>query len=63
MSSDFSSEDAARPWVSLSRLPDGRVMCCICFEYRTVDELFTDAAGVTWDVCAEGTCAAESGLR
>lgn len=62
MSSDFFSGDGARPWVSLSRPGDGTVLCCICFRYRTVDELLTDAAGDTWDVCDEGTCAEESGL-
>lgn len=51
------------PWLGhgLSRLKDGRVMCCICFEYRTKDDLAKDADGQTWDAC-KGRCAADAGL-
>jgi hypothetical protein len=56
---DFMAEEFIR---RLSRPGGGLVMCCICFHYRTVDELFVDAHGVTWDVCSTGTCALESGL-
>lgn len=37
----------------LSRLTDGRIMCCICFEYRTREELdpVADEPGKVWDVC------------
>lgn len=31
--------------------PDGMVMCTICFGRWTTDELYIDAAGVTWDLC------------
>lgn len=41
----------ASPWRDLTRLPDRSVMCCICFEWRTRDELFRDKAGQLWDVC------------
>lgn len=30
--------------------PDGRVMCCLCFERFGQDELFGDEEGA-WDVC------------
>jgi hypothetical protein len=37
----------------LTRLTDGRVMCCVCFEYFTRDRLepVVDEPGKTWDVC------------
>lgn len=37
----------------LSRLDDGRVMCCICMEYKTTDELadVDGEPGRKWDVC------------
>lgn len=38
--------------VDLTRLADGRVMCQLCFGYFTRDQLWTDDAGATWDVCA-----------
>lgn len=37
--------------VDLTRLTDGRVMCCLCFEYTKPAELWTDSDGQTWDVC------------
>jgi hypothetical protein len=52
--------------VSLSRPGDGRVMCCICFDYRWPVELFTDNQGEKWDVCGEGYgehCAEQAGMR
>lgn len=48
--------------IRLSRPPDGRIMCCICFEYRQPYELFVDAEGSKWDVCAAGPCAWQAGL-
>lgn len=27
------------------------MMCCICFEYTKVDELWVDDEGQTWDMC------------
>lgn len=41
--------------VFLARLADGRVMCCICFEYCTRDQLepVADELGKVWDVCRE----------
>ncbi|MGV8846508.1 MAG: hypothetical protein ACOH1Y_09305 [Propionicimonas sp.] len=46
------------PWLGrgFTRLKDGHVMCCICFEYRRSDELFVDIEGDTWDFC-KGKCA------
>ncbi|CQR59202.1 hypothetical protein [Streptomyces leeuwenhoekii] len=41
-------------WTRLSRLTDGRVMCCLCFEYVTRDQLNPVDGGVE-DVCT--TCA------
>lgn len=40
----------------MTRLTDGRVMCCLCFEYRPPDQLVPDPdiPGVTSDVCV--TC-------
>jgi hypothetical protein len=45
-------------WVSLSRLADGRVACCVCFEFchRSELEPVVDEPGRVWDVCR--TCAA-----
>jgi hypothetical protein len=42
-------------WVSLGKLTDGRVSCCVCFAYRTRDELEPVAGepGRVWDVCRE----------
>jgi hypothetical protein len=37
-------------WVRLDRLDDGRVMCQLCFEYKTLDEL-NDVEGGKEDVC------------
>jgi len=37
--------------VDLTRLTDGRVMCCECFEYTPRDQLWTDDDGETWDLC------------
>ncbi len=31
--------------------PDGKVMCCICFERVTKDELAIDASGARIDMC------------
>jgi hypothetical protein len=46
----------------LSRLDDGRIMCCICMEYKTRDELadVESEPGRKWDVCA-GLCLIEAG--
>jgi hypothetical protein len=37
----------------IDRLDDGRVMCCICMEYKTTDELapVEGEPGRKWDVC------------
>jgi hypothetical protein len=40
----------------LDRLTDGRVMCCLCFEYVTRDQLNPLPDGMVEDVCQ--TCAA-----
>lgn len=44
------------PWggerVDMTRLTDGRIMCCICFEYFPGEYLYRDEAGV-WDMCRE----------
>ncbi|MFC7983838.1 hypothetical protein [Streptomyces sp. NPDC057336] len=37
-------------WTRLSRLTDGRVMCCLCFEYCTHDQL-NPVNGDVEDVC------------
>lgn len=34
----------------LSRPPDGRIMCCICFYYMQPDECWVDADGQGWDL-------------
>lgn len=31
--------------------PDGKVMCCICFELFEVEDLNTAASGIKEDVC------------
>lgn len=31
--------------------PDGRVMCCLCFDRFEQEELYSDDEG-TWDICA-----------
>lgn len=38
----------------LTRLTDGRVMCCICFAYTPRERLWRDRNGATWDMCV--TC-------
>jgi hypothetical protein len=40
---------------SLTRRP-GECMCCICFEWTPVDELYVDDAGDVWDVCRRAEC-------
>jgi hypothetical protein len=47
--------------LGFTRLKDGRVMCAICFEYRTKDQLAEDGDGGWWDVC-KGRCAREAGI-
>lgn len=47
-----------RTWTYLSRLADGRVMCCLCFDYCTRDQLSVDPAdGQVTDVCKPCTVA------
>lgn len=29
----------------------GLVLCCLCFEAKPREEMWTDDAGDTWDVC------------
>lgn len=49
--------------VDLMRPAPGVVRCSICFRAREVADLFVDPAnGRPWDVCGDGTCAAEAGL-
>ena len=49
--------------LSLTRLKDGRVMCCICFEYKTKDQLATDSVdGKLTDTC-KGDCAKQAGVK
>ncbi|GGS96832.1 hypothetical protein [Streptomyces violaceus] len=43
-----------RTWTRLDRLTYGRVMCCLCFEFCTTDQLNPVEGGVE-DVCM--TCA------
>jgi hypothetical protein len=38
-------------FVDITRLNDGRVMCCICFDYFTREELQEIEPGVVTDVC------------
>lgn len=41
-----------RAWIRLDQLADGRVMCCLCFDYCTRDQLSTDPAdGQLTDIC------------
>jgi hypothetical protein len=37
----------------LTRLTDGRVMCCICFDYKDKQDLEPTGDGRVWDVCTE----------
>lgn len=48
----------------LSRLDDGSVMCCVCMEYKTRDELadVEGEPGRKWDVCV-GCDEFEKGMR
>lgn len=39
------------PWTDLTRSEDGRVMCQICLDWKTRDQLYRDAKGDLWDVC------------
>lgn len=39
--------------VLLSRLADGRVMCCLCMDYFERDALWVDEHGDRWDMCRE----------
>jgi len=32
-------------------VPEGTVMCCLCFEAIPVDQLWVDNDGYKWDVC------------
>lgn len=38
-------------YTRLDRLTDGRVMCCLCFDYCTHDQLSRDEDGQLTDVC------------
>jgi hypothetical protein len=39
-------------WTYLDRLTDGRIMCCLCFDYCNRDQLATDPTdGQLTDVC------------
>ena len=38
-------------WTFLSRLTDGRIMCQLCFEYKTREELNPLPDGMVEDVC------------
>jgi hypothetical protein len=41
-------------WTYLDRLTDGRIMCCLCFAYCTLDQLSRDPKdGQLTDVCQE----------
>lgn len=40
-------------WTRLDRLTDGRVMCCLCFEYCTREELNPLPGGGVEDVCRD----------
>jgi hypothetical protein len=48
-------------YVDISRLKDGRIACCICFEFRTRDQLEPAGDGKVWDVC-RGLCARQAGI-
>ena len=43
-------------WTRLDRLTDGRIMCQLCFEYKTREELNPLPDGLVEDVC--NPCAA-----
>lgn len=48
----------------LMRPAPGIVRCAICFTARTVDELLVDESdGMRWDICGDGPCATQAGLR
>jgi hypothetical protein len=49
-------------WTLLNRLTDGRVSCCVCFEFHHRDGLepVADEPGKVWDVCRE--CARSGGV-
>lgn len=38
-------------FVDITRLTDGRVMCCLCFDYKSRTELHEIEPGVVTDVC------------
>lgn len=40
-------------YVDITRLTDGRIMCCLCFEYKTREELCDDPIedGIKMDCC------------
>lgn len=46
-------------YVDMSRLKDGRIACCICFAFRTRDQLESAGDGRVWDVC-RGLCAVQA---
>lgn len=31
--------------------PDGKIMCCLCFERVERDQLHVDEKNQTWDIC------------
>lgn len=37
--------------VRLDRLTDGRVSCCLCFEFFKREDLHRDDDGTLWDIC------------
>jgi hypothetical protein len=41
--------------------PDGKVMCCVCFNRVTTDKLYVDPDGDRWDICKE--CQAHEAQR
>jgi hypothetical protein len=41
---------------------EGWMRCCICFEARSIEELYVDENGDTWDLCGDGDCARQAGL-
>lgn len=41
-------------WLAIGEAEEQKLthrMCCICFEYIPVDELYVDDDGQKWDVC------------
>lgn len=62
MAADFLSVPLANggEYVRLDRLTDGRVMCCLCFEFVTRDQLNPVEGGVE-DVCL--SCARRESSR